>query len=87
MNGKLKDLNVDEAKILLSDLWLLSSFGVKERFKKYHSHRGLHYILRTPGYSKKQTVINQILTIKKVAEEVKSDVDNMVKAIDEKIYT
>ncbi|WP_435263881.1 hypothetical protein [Tenacibaculum sp. nBUS_03] len=81
----LEDLSLDELKALLFKLWNTCQFGVKERFKKYYSHRSVHYILTTPTYSKKSTIIEYIKTLKNILEDIKTEVDCMVKSINESI--
>lgn len=71
---KNEQLLASEAREKLLAVWKKLEFGVKERVKKIHSQRTVHYILSTDTYSKTEVILDILETIKLQSDELKRDV-------------
>lgn len=66
-------LTAQEVREQLLEVWTKCEFGVKERVSRVHSWRMIQYILKTPTYSKAETILEIIETIKEQADVVKEE--------------
>ena len=76
-----QEITAEEARQQLLEVWTECEFGVKERVKKVHSSRTIHYILTTPTYSNTSKILEIIECVKEQVEIVKNEVIEMDKKI------
>lgn len=76
-NNTSKKLTAAQARWVFIAIWKKCELGVKERVKKAHSYRMIHYMLKTEDYSKTDNILAVIETIKKEVKAIKDKADTM----------
>lgn len=79
------EITASQARDMLLSVWGDCEFGIKERVKKFHSQRTIHYILSTETYSNTDQVLEIIETIKRVSAEVMAEAEAMNETIQNKL--